>query len=543
MKNIKDIKKKAALGLSLTLALGLLAGCGAGSISLGGGAAASAPAGSESAPLFGGSSVSVSASKLAETELDGIACLTVSSGGSYTLSGVYEDQMILVDAKGQNVELVLDGLTLSNSKGPAIYVRAAKTVTITLAPGSVNSLSDGGSYDIEDDDSSLDGCVFSKADLELAGSGSVQISGNYKHGIVSKDTLTVESGSWQISSVKTGVQGKDSIDVNGGSLLIAAGTNGMASDGALSVNGGSVNVSQSKEGLEAAVVNISGGETYIDASDDGINASDPDSSSGKGLGFGVMSPAGGSSSCAINISGGRLYVASGGDGIDSNGSIDISGGEIYVDGPVSNGDQAVDWQTAGNVTGGTMIATGSAGMASNVTSSEGQGTVFIGLSGEAGKEIALLDVSGSVIASFTPSKSYQCVLITSPQLRTGASYSVTVGGEEAASFTMESLRQNVNAGGMGSFGGKTPMGGGSQMPWGQDGSGAGSQRPGSKGQQNDGTSGAAPRLPEGSEQTPEGQQGEGGLTPPEQQEGSGQTPRFPGGKSQRPRINSQSDTI
>ena len=362
------------------MALALLSGCGASDISIDFGSSAqgetavpgqsgsSLPAqnseGSQT-PASAGSNTPNTA-KVSSTEFNGISCVTVTSGGTYTLSGEYNDRMILVDAKGEEVELILNGAEISSSKSPAIYVRAAKTVTLTLAEGSVNSLSDGKNYNLEDNDSSLDGCIFSKADLVLAGSGSVSVNGNYKHGIVSKDTLRVEGGNWQISSVKTGIQGKDSLDMNGGGVAIAAGTNGMSSDGVLSVNGGSLNIAQSKEGLEALSVNIAGGDIYINASDDGINASDPDTSSGQGMGFGMMGM-GGNSACEINISGGRLMIASKGDGMDSNGSVNISGGEIYVDGPTSNGDQAVDWQTRGSVSGGTMIATGSAGMASNVS--------------------------------------------------------------------------------------------------------------------------------------------------------------------------------
>ncbi len=460
MKNIKNIMISC---LCAALALALLGGCAASDISFSGvspiQSGLSAPAqdgqasaqNGSSAPSQGSSAVPNTA-KVSSTELDGISCLSVTSGGAYTLSGDYEDQMILVDAKGEEVELILNGANISCSKSPAIYVRAAGSVTLTLAGGSSNSLSDGKSYSIEDNDSSLDGCIFSKADLVLAGSGSVSVSGNYKHGIVSKDSLKVEGGNWQISSVKTGIQGKDRLDMNGGSVAIAAGTNGMASEGALSVNGGSLNIAQCKEGLEALTVDIAGGDTYISASDDGINASDPETSSGQGMGFGMMGM-GGNSACEINISGGRLAIASKGDGIDSNGNVNISGGEIYIDGPVNNGDQAVDWQTKGSVSGGTMIATGSAGMASNVSSSENQATVFIGLSGEAGKEICLKDASGNVLAAFTPSKSYQCALITSPVLSQGKSYTVTVDGAEAASFTVDSLTMDVNSSGMGGFGG------------------------------------------------------------------------------------------
>ncbi|MBQ2455477.1 MAG: hypothetical protein II499_05235, partial [Firmicutes bacterium] len=157
---------------------------------------------------------------------------------------------------------------------------------------------------------------------------------------------------------------------------------------------------------------------------------------------------------------------------------------------------------------------GAAGMASNVTSSQGQGTVFVGASGSAGQEICLKDSSGKTVASFVPTKAFQCVLITSPSLEQGESYTVTVGGTEAASFTLDSLTMNVGiAGGMGGFGnhgmGFGQNGQQGKMPWmnGQNG-----QMP------SEGTDGTMPQMP--------GQNGTEGTVP--QLPSDGQMPQLPG---------------
>ena len=52
--------------------------------------------------------------------------------------------------------------------------------------------------------------------------------------------------------------------------------------------------------------------------------------------------------------------AAGGDGIDSNGDLNVSGGEIYVSGPTSDGDSTLDYDGAATVTGGTIVAAGTA---------------------------------------------------------------------------------------------------------------------------------------------------------------------------------------
>lgn len=66
--------------------------------------------------------------------------------------------------------------------------------------------------------------------------------------------------------------------------------------------------------------------------------------------------------------------AAGGDGIDSNGDLNVSGGEIYVSGPTSDGDSALDYDGAATITGGAIVAAGYSGMAQNFGSDSTQGS-------------------------------------------------------------------------------------------------------------------------------------------------------------------------
>lgn len=68
--------------------------------------------------------------------------------------------------------------------------------------------------------------------------------------------------------------------------------------------------------------------------------------------------------------------AAGGDGIDSNGDLNVSGGEIYVSGPTSDGDSTLDYDGAATVTGGTIVAAGYSGMAQNFGSGSTQGSTY-----------------------------------------------------------------------------------------------------------------------------------------------------------------------
>ncbi len=59
----------------------------------------------------------------------------------------------------------------------------------------------------------------------------------------------------------------------------------------------------------------------------------------------------------------RFTVDAKGDGLDSNGSLCVSGGEIFVTGPSDNGNGALDYNGDAQITGGTIVAVGMSGMA------------------------------------------------------------------------------------------------------------------------------------------------------------------------------------
>ena len=200
------------------------------------------------------------------------------------------------------------------------------------------------------------------------------------------------------------------------------------------------------------------------AAEDADGGGDGSASDGSPEGSGSGSTGGFSMSSTdayIRISGGTLYVNADGDGIDSNGSLYIEGGTIYVDGPVSSGDGAIDYGD-GNVeaviSGGTIIAVGSSGMAENFTSAT-QYEAMVNFSSQisAGSELTVTDADGNLILSYTPSKAYQSVVFSCPELAEGE-YTVAAGGE---SVTI-TISDYINSSGSAGFGsGSGGMGGGS----------------------------------------------------------------------------------
>lgn len=280
-------------------------------------------------------------------------------------------------------------------------------------------------------------------------------------GLKAGTLLRVVDGDFTIDALDDALHSNGDMTIENGAFALATDDDGAHADASLTVNGGTLSISRSFEGLEGSTVTINGGEISLISSDDGINSaggSDAESETGRDS-FRRFEETG----CDITINGGYIRIDAGGDGIDANGSIYMNGGEVYVDGPTSGGNGALDWAEECLASGGTMVAVGSAGMEQGFSESSTQGAMLMNVSGAAGETLELVDEAGNVLASFTPAKAYSSVAITAPGLAAGQTYSLRIGGEEAASITMESTV--YSEGGFGSFGG----GRGGMRPGGKNG--------------------------------------------------------------------------
>ena len=131
------------------------------------------------------------------------------------------------------------------------------------------------------------------------------------------------------------------------------------------------------------------------------------------------------------LNGGYIHILAGGDGVDSNGDLTINGGEIYIDGPSDNGNSAIDYgdRSSAYVNGGMLVAIGSSGMADGMSDSSKQKVLMVKLGEqmEAG-DVVLTDSEGNVIVSYTALKSYDCVIISTAEVESGATYTLTTSG-------------------------------------------------------------------------------------------------------------------
>ena len=191
---------------------------------------------------------------------------------------------------------------------------------------------------------------------------------------------------------------------------------------ALDAYGGDVSITESYEGLESAVISIDDGNFYIVSSDDGLNVA------GGNDGSGGFTP-GTSGSYCMYIDGGYLAIYAGGDGLDSNGSIEMTAGTALVHGPTSDGNGALDYMSSFTITGGLLVAAGSSGMAEAPSSSSTQYSVLLKFSEEAAGTLFHVETGGGDdILTFRPSKRYESIVFSTPELSSCTSYEVYSGG-------------------------------------------------------------------------------------------------------------------
>ena len=312
---------------------------------------------------------------LAQTaDLSDAQRITVSDGQTigitdedvYVISGTAKNCTIRINADDTaKIQLVLNGVSVTNDDFPAIYVISADKVFITAAD-SENTLTVSGQFKA-DGDTNTDAVIFSKDDLVLNGTGTLNITSAYGNGVTCKDDLKITGGTYNVKTALDSFEANDSISVYdgtfniktdkdgfrcendaaegtvtvlGGTYSITAGSDGMQACALLQIDGGTMDITAS-EGLEATFVRINGGDITISASDDGINASASTNAY----------------DTAVEINGGDLNVTVGQgdtDAIDANGSIYVNGGTVNITAQMSS----FDYDVKAEFNGGTIIING-----------------------------------------------------------------------------------------------------------------------------------------------------------------------------------------
>jgi len=235
-------------------------------------------------------------------------------------------------------------------------------------------------------------------------------------GLKAAANLTINDGTLTMDTQDDAIHSNNSLNIAGGQIKIAAGDDGLHADTALTISGGSIDITKSYEGIESALITIDDGMVRVVSSDDGLNVS-----------------TGGDK---LAIHGGNLTVDAEGDGLDSNASIVMTGGNVTVYGPTANNNGALDYDGTFDISGGTLIAAGSSGMAMAPSDSSAQPSVGMTYSSTqaAGTEAVVKDASGAVVASVKPTKAYQSIVFSSPNLKQDAAYTLYTGEQNIVEF-------------------------------------------------------------------------------------------------------------
>lgn len=279
-------------------------------------------------------SSATAAGKSAQSVSVGDGTVTISTGGTYVLSGSSSGLTVTVDAgDDEKVQLVLDGTEMERDGYACIYAKSADKVFLTVADGTKSSLSSTGEF-AQSDDSNVDGAVFAKCDLTINGGGSLSVSCAEGHGIVGKDdvrlvsadtavtapkghaiqandSIAVRDGKWELSAGKDamhcenaddaakgwvyvaggtlsltattdGIDSSSRVQINDGTITASCGDDGIHAEFDLAINGGKIDVTRCEEGIEGGTVTLTAGDVSVVAHDDGLNATgEPGDDTGK----------------------------------------------------------------------------------------------------------------------------------------------------------------------------------------------------------------------------------------------------------------------
>ena len=386
------------------------------------------------------------------------------AGGEITVTAANDGIKTTNEQEESKGDLVISGGTLNITSGTD-GIQSENSVKITGGTVKIKT-ADGASATTKDSFGmwgSPMGGGFNQQDTSSTASSSAK-------GIKAAGSIEISGGTIDIDGADDAIHGSTSVTLSGGDLTLASSDDGVHSDSDLTVSGGTLNITQCYEGLEGQTITVSDGDIKIKSSDDGFNAAGGNDNSQQG-GFGGGDPFASDSSAMITVTGGNIYINADGDGFDSNGSASMSGGTMYIDGPTNSGNGALDFGSEFVITGGTLIAAGASGMAEKPADSSTQTTIQVELGSQnAGSTVTVKDSAGNEIITYSPAKTYENVVISSSELKTGETYTVYVDGNEVTSIEASSVVTSQGGNGMGGGMGGGP---GGMQPGGMGGPGGG----------------------------------------------------------------------
>lgn len=170
--------------------------------------------------------------------------ITISKGGDFTVTGTLEDGQIVIDTE-EKAKLRLSGMSLTNTKGAAIYIKNAEKAYITVTENTENYLTDGEEYTSGDENEKA--CITARDNLEFKGNGTLTVNGNYNHGIDGSDSIEIGNGNITVNAKNDGIHTNDTLEITGGTVNINAEGDGLQADEIVDITGGEINVTTTGE--------------------------------------------------------------------------------------------------------------------------------------------------------------------------------------------------------------------------------------------------------------------------------------------------------
>lgn len=344
--------------------------------------------------------------------IDSGSVTVVGTAAATGTKGISADGNITINGGTINVTTAGNGAVYTNATGVAeAYAAAAITTDANLIinGGTVTTSCSGtGGKGLKADGTLTIGTASTSPTLNITTTGArFLVSGtDYSHPktIVAVGAITINNGTNTINSTDDGIH-------SDASVTIAGGTNTVNAISTVTAMG---------EGVEAPIINFTGGLSNINASNDGINAT-----------YGTV--AGGTNSndgSQLNISGG-IIIVSGKDAIDSNGNITVTGGTTIVCGPTAAPEEGIDYNGNFYMNGGTLIAAGSnSNMTLGMSAASTQRSMFLKSNAAlaATSMIHIRTASGTELATFKPKNAVYYFHFSSPAIAGSSSHQVYFGG-------------------------------------------------------------------------------------------------------------------
>ena len=373
--------------------------------------------------------------------------ITIRGNGTLTVEGRYKHGIVSKDdlrikSGTINVTSVSDALRGKDSvtaEGGTVNIRAGKDgIAATNGKEENKGLIEisGGIFVITSSGDAIQAetsLKITEGDFTITTEGQSSGSSESQKGIKAKELLQIDGGKFQLFTQDDAIHSDLDVTISGGEFYIETDDDGVHADRDLVINDGRFNIPVCYEGMEGTTVTVNGGNIFIDARDDAIGAAAGTAEAQ------AMNDRSGNPAVRVSITGGEIEAVSGGDTVDSNGDIFVSGGKLRLSSPADPYYEGVLLCNGRvTVTGGDLAMAGNIGVELTV---ENQPMLLISYrdSQPKGSVISLRDKSGNIVLEALSRKDYSQAIFSSPELKTGMTYTVYVDERKITDVTLSGM--------------------------------------------------------------------------------------------------------